>query len=141
MRSISAARWLIIGSLVVLHAPILAQASASQLPVSLDRIRAALKEPQPVLQVPVESGKTPIFRVDVRQPIWGLRPVEDERPFDPTMGLPSAGELLIDGIGKIHSDIVKYKRGRADRRAQKEVADALAALCALRDCPPEPTPK
>jgi hypothetical protein len=71
--------------------------------------------------------------VEVRQRLSVLQPV-DEEPFDPTFGLPSAGQLMMSGIGKIQSKVVKYKRGRADRRARKEVEDALAAFCAIHDC-------
>ncbi|HWJ57593.1 MAG TPA: hypothetical protein VNR90_15240, partial [Vicinamibacterales bacterium] len=53
----------------------------------------------------------------------------------PTWGLPSAGELLMDGIEKIHSAASGYKHRRAERRARKEVQDALAAFCAVRECP------
>lgn len=69
---------LTVGALVVLRAPIQAQTSDSHLPVSLDRIRAALKEPPPVLQVPAASSDTPTFRVEVRQPVWDLRPIEED---------------------------------------------------------------
>src|SRR5262245_30752268 len=111
MRWITVARWWTVGALAMLQAPtqVQAQTGTSQLPVSLDRSRAALEEPPPILQIPVESGEKPIFRVEVRQSMWALRPIEEERPFDPTMGLPSVGELLMDGIEKIHSDIVNYK--------------------------------
>jgi hypothetical protein len=138
MRWISVARWGTFAALVILQAPIQAQSSASQLPVSLDRIRLALQEPPPVLQVPVQSGQKPSFRVEVRQPV--LRPIEHEPPLDPTFGLPSVGELLMDGVMKIHWDLVNYKRSRAERRARKEVEDALAALCAVRECPAPRSP-
>jgi len=141
MRWITVARWWTIGALAVLQAPLQAQTSTSPLPLSLDRIRAALEEPPPILQIPVESADKPTFRVEVRQSMWALRPIEEERPFDPTMGLPSVGELLMDGIEKIHSEVVNYKHGRAQRRARKEVEEALAALCAVRECPTSGTPK
>jgi hypothetical protein len=50
-------------------------------------------------------------------------------------------ELLMGGIRKIRSAVVTYKRGRAERRARKEVADALAAFCAARGCPTSTTSK
>jgi len=123
-----------VGALVVLQAPIQAQTRDSDLPVSLERIRAALEQPAPVLQVPATASGTPTFRVEVRQPAWDFRPIEED-PFDPTLGLPSAGELLMGGIEKIHSAVVNYKRGRAERRARKEVDEALAAFCAVHACP------
>ena len=52
----------------------------------------------------------------------------DENPFDPTFGLPSAGELMMDGVAKIQSAVVNYK-GRA-KREREESDEALAAFCA-----------
>jgi hypothetical protein len=130
----SVARLLTVGALVVLQASVQAQTSDSDLPVSLDRIRAALKEPPPVLQIPPGPGETPTFRVEVRQPVWDLRPIEEDA-FDPTYGLPSAGQLLMGGIEKIRSAAVNYKRRRAERRARREVEEALAAFCAVNECP------
>lgn len=103
------------------------------MPVSLDRIRAALKQPPPLLHVPPASDE-PTFRVEVRESLLDLPPIE-EKPFDPTWGLPSAGELLMRGIGKIQSSIVNYKRSRAERRARQEVQDALAAFFAYSNVP------
>ena len=124
----------IVGAMLVLQSPIQAQTDDSQLPVSMERIRAALKQQPPLLQVPAPSGNIPTFRIEVRERLFVLRPI-DEKPFDPTFGLPSAGELLMNGIEKIRSTAVRYKRGRAERRARKEVEDALAAFCAVRECP------
>jgi hypothetical protein len=39
------------------------------------------------------------------------------------------------GVQKIGSAVVDYKRRRAKRRARKEVDDALAAFCAVHECP------
>lgn len=123
-----------VGALLVLQVPIQAQADDSNLPVSLERIRAALEEPPPVLRVPIRSSDIPTFRVEVRQELSFLQPIEEE-PFDPTWGLPSVGELVVGGIDKIRSAVVGYKRGRAKRRARKEVEEALAAFCAVHECP------
>jgi hypothetical protein len=135
MRWTSVGLWWTVGVLVVLQAATQAQTSDSQLPVSLERIRAGLKEQPSLLRAPVETGDMPTFRVEVRQPLWASRPIEEE-PFDPTLGLPSVGELLMGGIEKIRSAAVGYKRSRAERRARREVEDALAAFCALHECPP-----
>ncbi len=129
---------LLVGAILVLQTPIQAQTDDATLPVSLERIRAALKE-QPLLRVPELSGD-PTFYVEVRRRLPVLQPVE-EKPFDPTFGLPSVGELMMDGIEKIRSAVVNYKRGRAERRARQEVADALAAFCATRGCPTSTTNK
>jgi hypothetical protein len=139
MRWIIGVPLLIVGAILVLHTPIQAQTDAAPLPVSLERIRVGLKEPPPLLRIPALSGEIPTFRVEVReQPL--LQPV-DEIPFDPTFGLPSVGELLMGGIGKIRTAVVNYKRGRAEQRARKEVEDALTAFCATRGCPTATTNK
>ena len=122
-----------LGTILALQSPIQAQAADSQLPVSLERIRAGLKQPPSLLQVPAPSGDIPTFRIEVRERPFVLRPI-DEKPFDPTFGLPSAGELLMSGIENVRSAAVHYKRRRAGRRARKEVDDAVAAFCAVREC-------
>lgn len=125
---------LIVGAVIILLTPIQAQTADAPLPVSLERIRAGLKEPPPLLRIPAPSGDVPTFRVEVQAGLPLLQPAE-EIPFDPTFGLPSVGELLMGGIGKIRSAVVNYKRGRAEQGARKEVEDAIAAFCAARGCP------
>jgi hypothetical protein len=122
----------IVGAILVLQCPIQAQGDNADLPVSIERIRAALKR-QPLLQIPPQSGDAPTFRIEVRGRFSVLQPIDD-KPFDPTFGLPSVGELLMGGVQKIGSAI-DYKRRRAERRARKEVDDALAAFCAMHECP------
>jgi hypothetical protein len=122
-----------LGTILALQSPIQAQAADSQSPVSMERIRAGLKQPPSLLQVPPPSGDTPTFRIEVREPPFVLQPI-DEKPFDPTFGLPSVGELLMNGIENIRSAAVDYKRRRAERRARKEVDGELAAFCAVREC-------
>jgi hypothetical protein len=131
---------LIVGAILVPQTRIQAQTDDAHLPVSMERIRAALKEQPSLLRVPAPSDDMLTFRVEVRERLPVLQPV-DENPFDPTFGLPSVGELMMDGIEKIRSAVVNYKRGRAERRAQKEVEDALAAFCATRGCPRPTTNK
>jgi len=126
----------IVGAILVLQSPIQAQTDSSTSPVSVDRIRAALNQPPPVLRIPAPSGDTPTFHIDVQNQV--LPPIDD-KPFDPTFGLPSVGELLMDGIGKLGSAAVDYKRARAARRVRKEVDDALAAFCAVHACPANQT--
>jgi hypothetical protein len=135
MRRIIAVLSWSLGSLLVLQTPIQAQQTDdASLPVSLERIRVALEKQPPLLQLPAPSDDTPTFHVEVLERLAVLQPV-DEHPFDPTFGLPSIGELMAGGIEKIRSSLVSYKRGRAERRARKEVDDALAAFCAARGCP------
>jgi hypothetical protein len=132
---------LVVGAVILLLAPLQAQQPAdAPLPGSLERIRAGLKEPPPLLRIPAPSDEMPTFQVEVLGFLPLLQPVE-EIPFDPTFGLPSVGELLGAGIGKIRSAVVSYKRGRAEHRARKEVEDALAAFCAARGCPASTTNK
>jgi hypothetical protein len=130
-------RWTIVvpvwtvAALLGLPATSLAQAADAR---SLARIRAALEKTPTRLEIAAPSGETPTFRVAVEQYIDLVRPV-DEPPLDPTMGIPSAGELLVGGIGKIHSAVVGYTRGRARRKAKKEVREALQEFCAVHQCP------
>ena len=122
-----------LGTILALQSPVQAQAADSQLPVSMERIRAGLKQPPSLLQVAPPSGDTPTFRIEVRERPFVLQPI-DEEPFDPTFGLPSVGELLMNGIENIRSAAVEYKRRRAERRARKEVDGALVAFCAVHEC-------
>ena len=133
MRRIIGVPLAMVGAILVLQTPIQAQTDEVHLPVSLERIRAALKEPPPVFEVPPPSDDMPTFRAEVREPLPLLETV-DEKPFDPTFGLPSVGELMAGGIGKVRSAAVNYKRSRAERRARQEVAEALAAFCAANGC-------
>jgi hypothetical protein len=130
----------IVSAILVLQSPIQAQTDGSHLPVSMERIRAALKQEPPLLRVPAPSGDIPTFRIEVRERLFVLQPI-GEKPFDPTFGLPSVGELLMDGIEKIRLAAVHYKRSRAERRARKEVEDALAAFCTVGECPTPATSK
>ena len=129
-----------LGGILALQPPIQAQAAGPQPPVSVERIRAALKEPPPILLVPAPSGDRPTFQVEVQQQLFVLQPIE-EKPFDPTFGLPSVGELLMTGIEKVRSAAVNHKRRRAERRARKEVDDALATFCGARECSTPDTSK
>ena len=108
-----------LGTMLALQSPIRAQAADSQLPVSIDRIRAGLMQPPSRLQLPPPSADTLTFRVEVRERPFVLHPVDD-KPFDPTFGLPSVGDLLMNGIGHIGSAAVDAKHRRAQRRAQKD---------------------
>ena len=129
-----------LGGVLALQPPSQAQAAGPQPPVSVERIRAALKEPPPILLVPAPSGDRPTFQVEVQQQLFVLQPIE-EKPFDPTFGLPSVGELLMTGIEKVRSAAVNHKRRRAERRARKEVDDALATFCGARECSTPDTSK
>jgi hypothetical protein len=137
-------RWMLVlsawtvSTLLVRPAPLSAQALDPS-PAALKRMRAALARPPSRLQVGVPPIEAPTFRVEVAVPFSAARPIEDE-PFDPTWGLPSAGELIAGGIGKIGSAVRGYRRHRAERRARQEVEDAMAEYCAVNACPPPATP-
>jgi hypothetical protein len=120
------------GVLLALPLPVQAQTADTPPAVSIERIRAALQQP-PSRLLAASPGDTPTFRLEVRQ-LFIVSPPPEEKPFDPTFGLPSIGELVMGGIGKIQSTAVKYKRGRAERHARKQVDDELAAFCATREC-------
>jgi hypothetical protein len=100
-------------------------------PVSLERIRAALEHQPTPLQLPPSSSAVPTFRVEIRERLPILQPPTVEKPIDPTYGLPTINELILDGVEKVRT----YKRSRDERRARKEVEDALAAFCATNRCP------
>jgi hypothetical protein len=112
-----------------------AQEAGATLPVSLARIRAALAAPPPRLSLPQPTLDVPTFRAEVTRDLFEPAPIVDAT-FDPTWGLPSAGELMMSGVGKLGTAVGDYRRGRAKRRARKEVDDALADFCAERGCTP-----
>lgn len=128
------------GVAAILAVPTDAQAEAGDqdLAISLDRIRAGLSRPTPILDAAVapEEGPAPAFRVEVRASPF-LEQLPTEKPFDPTYGLPSVAELLMRGIEKA----VDYKRSRAERLAKEEAAAAFAAFCAIRNCSPPTSSK
>jgi hypothetical protein len=138
MRSTPLAICVSLGMVLAIPSQVRAQGAEHGLPVSLDRIREGLSRPPPMLDVAAPPGDAPAptFRLEVRASPFVLRS-PDERAFDPTYGLPSVGQLLMTGIEKA----ADYKRRRAERRARQEVADALAAFCAARQCTPPKTGK
>jgi hypothetical protein len=80
----------IVGPILALQSPIQAQADNADLPVSIERIRAALTR-QPLLQIPPQSGDTPTFRIEVRGRLSVLPPIDDG-PLRSNLGLPSVGD-------------------------------------------------
>lgn len=111
-------------------APLHAQSEDVNIPVSMTRIRAALEHQPSILERAPASSEVPTFRMEIRQRLPVLQPPTEEKPLDPTYGVPSIGELIMDGIEKIRA----AKRGRAERHARKEVEDAFAAFCATNKC-------
>jgi hypothetical protein len=128
---------LVAAALLARQSPMPAQSPDTQLPVSIDRIRAGLKQQPSSLQLAtVRSDAVPTFHVEVRAPFFVAQPPE-EKPFDPTFGLPSVGELLLDGVDRIRA----ATRAHAEHRARKQVDAALAAFCAERGCPAAKPPR
>jgi hypothetical protein len=124
-------------ALLVSPAPAQAQAAGAYGPSSLARIRAALAEPPPRLQAPPPSVDiVPMFRVEITQP-FTLHDPNEEPPADPTWGLPSAGELMMRGVGKVGSAVSGIKK----RRVRREVRDALAEFCLVNTCPAQTSPQ
>ena len=121
--------------LVALQSPLQAQSVEAESAVSLERIRTGLQRPASHVQWQAPPESTPTFRIEVRQPLFVVPPLAEEKPFDPTFGLPSVGELFMAGIEKARSSIVQAKRGHAERRARKKVDGELTAFCAANDCP------
>ena len=118
----------IVASILVVQTSIHAQTEDTTGPVSINRIRAALEHQPSPLRLPPSSTDVPTFRVTIRGSL--PMPPPAEKPFDPTYGLPSLGDLMMDGIAEIRD----YKRRHTERRAGKEVGDALAAFCAANAC-------
>jgi hypothetical protein len=117
-------------ALTAVPSPIRAQ-SETTASVSISRIRAALERQPSVLQPPQppSSNEMPTFRLETRQRIWS-QPATEEKPVDTTYGLPTVGGLMMDGIEKIRT----AKHSRSERRARKEVENAVAAFCATNKC-------
>ena len=95
----------IVGAMLVLQSPIQAQTDDSDLPVSIERIRAALKHGR-ALQIPAQSGDTPTFRIKLQGHFPFCSPLTTSRRS--TYGLPSVGERLMGGVQKIGSAVVDY---------------------------------
>jgi hypothetical protein len=121
-------------AILLLPALVQAQSTDTSSAVSIERIRAKLQQPPPVLRLPDPAVATATYHVEVRAPLFLLHPPED-KPMDPTFGLPSTSELVGRGLAKVGTTVRNYKRHRTERRARKEVDDALAAYCAAQQCP------
>jgi hypothetical protein len=120
-----------------------ADAPPSHLSVSLDRIRAGLARPAPLIIVVPEQGVH--FRVEVKQrryfpdlpPIdFGVGPSGSSPSRVPQVGTTPAlvgVDLLAIGRG-IAREIQRARHARGGREAQEEVAAALREFCATHDC-------
>jgi hypothetical protein len=113
----------------------------SQLPVSLSRIREALKRPETKLFQPARQAD---FRVDVAQE-QRFRDLIDLLDFSGGPTLPAVWfgntgsqplfKANLNGVvGAVGSVISKARRDRAERIAQEEVERAFIQFCSTHEC-------
>jgi hypothetical protein len=99
-------------------------ANASDLPVSLDRIRRELaREPQLTVTLP----RQPDFRVKVER---HLPAFDDVKPEPPQKQLPRT--TGIDLLSLVKGAVSSSRRARAEREAHDTVDEALRQYCAAQ---------
>ena len=123
-----------------------AEPTRSELPVSLSRIREALKKPDgPRFGPPLAR---PDFKVEVYE-AQRFRDLVDLLDFSASPVLPAvlfggfAGSrtqplfnVSLNGIGEsVAKGISNARRARAERLAREEVARALNQFCSTHECP------
>jgi hypothetical protein len=123
-----------------------ASAPQPELPVSLVRIRAALKKPDGKLTASLPKSD---FKVDVNEEqrfkdlldliVFSANPVVPDVHFPaPFPGSRTQPLVSFSGNGVISSvagGISSARRARAERLAQEEVERALIAFCSEHECP------
>jgi len=115
----------------------IAEAPSVESAVSFERIRAALDRPVVLdLRGPQEE---PDFRVQIVErheyADW-LKPLPDDfKVEDPLAHVPLANYNFASLIGALISNIKEARHEAAERNARDEVESALAAFCAVNDCP------
>ena len=119
-----------------------AAAAQPQLPVSLARIRSALKKPEGKLTTPLPAAD---FKVDVNEE-QRFRDLLDLLDFNPNPMVPdvqfgrgTGTQPLVNfnasgAIQSAASGISKARRERAERLAREEVARALITFCETHEC-------
>src|SRR5262245_43553757 len=134
---------LLIGCAVACAAQTTAEQNASELPVSLERIKERLNRPA-VLQLPTENQ--PDFRATVIEsvalPETLLEAIRRDlaADFTPkriapgTITPPLASVDLLQLAAFVKRGIGATLRARTERNARAEVAAALAEFCAEHDC-------
>ena len=115
---------------------------AAQLPVSLSRIREALKKPDPRLSKPRAK---PDFSVDINEE-QRFKDLVDLLDFSAIPSLPAVRfggsqtqplfNVSLSGIGvSVAKSVAKARRERAERLAREEVQRALIQFCSDHECP------
>jgi hypothetical protein len=113
----------------------------AELPVSLSRIREALKRPDPRLSAPTVK---PDFKIEVNEE-QRFQDLVDLLDFSASPVLPAVWfggsqtqplfNVSVSGIGgSVARSVVKARRARAERLAREEVARALIQFCSTHDC-------
>ena len=117
------------------------EAAQGELPVSLSRIREALKKPDPRLSAPRAK---PDFSVDINEE-QRFQDLVDLLDFSAIPVLPAVRfggsqtqplfNVSLSGIGQsVAKSVSKARRARAERLAREEVARALIQYCTTHDC-------
>jgi hypothetical protein len=120
-------------------------APRAELPVSLSRIREALKKPDPRLAVPppkpdfkIEVNEEQRFRDLVDLLDFSPSPVVPAVWFGPAVGGSRTQPLVSMSVSDLGTAVVrsvtKARRARAERLAQEEVQRALIQFCASHEC-------
>jgi hypothetical protein len=108
---------------------------APDLPVSVEKIREALKRPPTLTIPPVDP--TPVFRATITEapfenPLQGMRRELAENP-GPVGGRLGGVDVLGAVMGIVKS-IKAARRAHAEVEIRKDVQAALNAFCAEHDC-------
>jgi hypothetical protein len=115
--------------------------SRPQLPVSLSRIREALKKPENPLTSPqakadfkVEIAEQQRFQDLVDLLDFSASPVVPAVLFGGSQTQPLVS-VSLSGIGaSVANSVAKARRARAERLAREEVERALSQFCASHEC-------
>jgi hypothetical protein len=128
---------------------------ASELPVSLTRIRTALERPEKLrLTLPepdahfrVEIRERPLYSPNLLAPVetlWspspgrvppgGLYAFEQRQRFGGLWSQPMLSVDLLSIGSAVQKAIANARRTRAENAAREEVRRALAEFCAVHDC-------
>jgi len=118
-----------------------AEAAPPQLPVSLSRIREALKKPEGKLAAPQRQAD---FKVEIAEE-QRFQDLVDLLDFSASPVLPAVRfggsqtqpliNVSLTGIGQsVARSVARARRERAERLAQEEVQRALNQFCATHEC-------
>lgn len=107
---------------------------ATDLPVSVEKIREGLK--RPALKIP-PIDSTPVFRATITEtpfenPLQGMRRELAENPG--AVGGRLGGVDVLGAVMGIVKSIKSARRAHAEREIRKDVQAALNAFCAEHDC-------